>query len=298
MLHIKNFRISLGSFTLAMKDLNLSGKRNFIMGENGSGKTTLLKAISGIYPIDEGSIYLLGERVDTVPAWKREISYIPQDLSLFPNLNVKENLRISILHARGSEEIFRDVVKAMDLEKILLRRVNEISGGQAQRVAVARSLISNPKLILMDEPFSMQDERARISMMSLLESVMDEYDFPFIYVTHDKKDMELGFDTLTFINSGKLVESVKSTDEIAHFSSLSMLDYKNLITMNGSSYIVEEDSFGFSDETGIPFKYWKIEAGYVYEVEIGGEKFFISGEQSPSGRLLYFKPENLKQIKE
>ena len=293
MLSIDRLLVKVGDFSLDIDSLKLPGRRNFIMGKNGSGKTTFLKSIAGILDAKSGNITVGSRDISELPAWNRKVSYIPHYLLLFPTLNVRDNIRISIKHGSGDEKIFETAVREMDLSGILGRKVWQISGGQAQRVAVARSLVSAPELLLMDEPFSMQDERARAQMLSLLYKMMDELDFSFLYVTHNTRDLEFGYDSISFIDSGKVIESVGSINEIRKFSSYSMVEYRNTIKIGERYYRVSRDACHFSDSAGYPYTIIESDGNITLSVESEGETFFIIPANKPDGKFIEFDEKEL-----
>jgi len=275
MLRAYHIEVLIGSFQLRVERYETKGKRNFIMGENGSGKSTFLKALCGINTLVNGSIYVGEKRVDGLPSWKRKISYIPQNLLLFPQYTVKQNLAISIRYGNGNPDIYRDVVKVMHLENMLERSVREISGGEAQRVAVARALISDPDVILMDEPFSMQDERSRMSLISSLFDLIDKFDMTYIYVTHNSRDLELGYDSLTILDNGKIGESVSSIGELRSYRSWVLMDYRNIIKIGDRYYRVNSNAI-IQDKNGYRTACSFNGRFYVCTVQINGEKYFFT----------------------
>ncbi|WP_297215306.1 ATP-binding cassette domain-containing protein [Thermoplasma sp.] len=274
MLEINNLHASLGKFVLNVDHYSTRGRKNFIMGENGAGKSSFLKAISGI--IDStGEIILNGDHVENLPPWKRRITYIPQNLLLFPQYNVKQNLAISIRYGHGDYDIYKEVVDLMHLSDLLDKNTWELSGGQQQRVAVARAVISKPKLLLMDEPFSMQDERSRMSMVISVAELLERYDIDYIYVTHNSRDLELGFDTLSVMSNGRIIESVKSVEDLRYYESVSLLDFRNIVRIDGKYYRLSERSVIPSDK-GYPASCNRSGEGYVCSVRIGDENYFIT----------------------
>ncbi|MEM1995666.1 MAG: ABC transporter ATP-binding protein [Thermoplasmatales archaeon] len=278
MLRAYNIKVKQGSFYLDVPKYETRGRRNFIMGENGSGKSTFLKSICGIVPLESGEISVNGRRIEKLPIWERKVSYIPQDLLLFPHFNVKENLLISVRYGSGEIEIFNEVVKVMNLEGILDRGISKISGGESQRVAVARAIISKPEILLMDEPFSMQDERSRMSLISNLFSLIERYDITYIYVTHNFRDLELGFDSLTTFEGGSVVESVSSLDELRKYKSVSLIDYRNIVKL-GDKFLKVSDEAVVDDTSGYPCSCSLNGGAYFCSVKIEGETYFFTSKR-------------------
>ncbi len=293
MLRVEDLKLKIGNFSLNIENFELKRKKNFLMGENGSGKTTFLRSLCGIYNA-QGKIFLDGERIDHLPIWKRKLAYIPQNLLLFPQYNVEENLRVSINYGNGDEEIFKEIVKIMNIEDILDKNIHEISGGQAQRVAVARAIISRPKFLLMDEPFSMQDERSRMSLISGVLDLLDNFGISYIYVTHNSRDLELGFDSLSVMHEGRIIESVERLEDLENYLSLRLIDYRNIVKIDGKYYKVNEDSFEFSND-GYPVNCSKYNDEYICTVNIDNEKFFIKSKNY--GKFIKFNKMKMKELK-
>ncbi len=293
MLRVEDLKLKIGNFSLDIENFELKRRKNFLMGENGSGKTTFLKSLCGIYNA-QGKIFFDGERIDHLPIWKRKMAYIPQNLLLFPQYNVEENLRVSINYGNGDEEIFKEIVKIMNIENILDKNIYEISQGQAQRVAVARAIISRPKFLLMDEPFSMQDERSRMSLISGVLDLLDNFGISYIYVTHNSRDLELGFDSLSIMHEGRIIESVEKIEDLENYLSLRLIDYRNIVKIDGKYYKVNEDSFEFSNE-GYPVNCSKYNDEYICTVNIDNEKFFIRSKNY--GKFIKFYKSKMKELK-
>jgi molybdate/tungstate transport system ATP-binding protein len=296
-LSIRGLKYRRGSFALSVEHLDLPSGKHFIMGPNGSGKTTLLKNVCGILRPDSGSILLDGVPSEDRKSWERHVAYIPQDLLLFPGMSVEKNLMFPVRHAGGSLEIFHDMVKSMGLEDILQRRADQISGGQAQRVAVARAVISAPSLLLMDEPLSMQDQSARIWILSRLDDLMKKYSFSIIYVTHDQSDLDFGYDSVTFMDAGHITESVTSLSQLQEASSVAMLHYGNMVRINGNYYLASDESIGFSDSGGYGYRWWKSPDYSVLLASIGGEEYFIKTSRTPDGKYLVLNSGLLKPLR-
>ncbi|MEM0141257.1 MAG: ABC transporter ATP-binding protein [Thermoplasmatales archaeon] len=279
MLKVYNIKARQGEFYIKIDKYETTGRRNFIMGENGSGKSTFLKTICGIVPLESGEIFIGERRIDLLPIWERRVSYIPQDLLLFPHYNVRDNLLLPVKYGSGEVEIFNDVIKIMKLEGILDRNISRISGGESQRIAVARAIISKPEILLMDEPFSMQDERSRMSLISNLFNLIETYDIRYVYVTHNMRDLELGFDSLTTFEGGRIVESVSSVEELKKYKSLSLLDYRNIIRIGEEFFKVTDDAI-VEDKSGYPCSCSSNGTAYFCSVDIEGETYFFTSSNN------------------
>ncbi len=295
-LSIRNLRYRRSGFTLSIDQLDLPSGKHFFMGPNGSGKTTLMKIICGILSPESGSLMLDGVPSETKRTWERRVAYIPQDLLLFPGMSVEKNLTFPVRYAGGSMDIFHDMVRLMDLGDLLQRRVDQISGGQAQRVAVARAIISKPSLLLMDEPLSMQDQSSRILILSRLDDLMKQYSFSVIYVTHDRSDLDFGFDSITFMEAGEILENISSLDEIKQMSSASMIQYSNIVALDGQYYRADDDAIGFSNLKGYEYRWWKSLEYTVLLVSIGDEEYFLRTSRTPNAKFLVLDSRMLKPL--
>lgn len=166
-----------------------------IEGLSGCGKTSTLNAIAGLLRPLEGRIVIDGRvlfdhagRID-LPAHARRIGYVFQDLRLFPHLDVRGNLRYG-MHAGAPPRFgFDDVVSLLGIDALLARRTRHLSGGEAQRVAIGRALLSQPSLLLLDEPLSSLDGARRAELVPYLQRLRDQLDIPMVVVSH--QDAEL-----------------------------------------------------------------------------------------------------------
>jgi molybdate transport system ATP-binding protein len=163
-----------------------------LFGRSGCGKSTLVNVIAGLLDADEGVLSLnditLFDRGGgvNVPAEKRRIGYVFQDARLFPHLSVSGNLNYARRRARGHVLIdFDQVIALLGLSTLLTRRTQQLSGGEKQRVAIARALLSQPALLLLDEPLASLDASRRAEVLPYLESVRDQLAIPMVYVSHD-----------------------------------------------------------------------------------------------------------------
>jgi iron(III) transport system ATP-binding protein len=182
-----------------------------LLGQSGSGKTTVLKAIAGLIPLESGEIFLngivLSSNSQYIKPEQRDIGIIFQDFALFPHLTVIDNVCFGIKgkgqFAQGKGRALLAMVKMADFESTY---PNELSGGQQQRVAIARALATEPKILLLDEPFSNVDHHLRERLMLDIRAVLKQHNTPAVFVTHSKEEAFTFADTLAFMEAGKIVQ--------------------------------------------------------------------------------------------
>ena len=181
--------------TLVVKDLNLAiAKGEFLtmLGPSGSGKTTVLMMLAGFEAPTHGSIRLRDQAIDRVAPHKRGFGMVFQNYALFPHMSVGENLAFPLKVRNFSRsEIERKVARALTmvrLEKMTNRRISQLSGGQQQRIAVARALVFEPELVLMDEPLGALDKNLREEMQYEIKRLHEELGITVVYVTHDQSE--------------------------------------------------------------------------------------------------------------
>jgi iron(III) transport system ATP-binding protein/putative spermidine/putrescine transport system ATP-binding protein len=179
-----------------------------LLGPSGCGKTTLLRMIAGFTELDSGAIRFGDERIDRLPAHRRDIGMVFQNYAVFPNLTVAGNVAYG-LKARKvpALEIAERVAQALTLVQLQGyggRWPHQLSGGQLQRVAIARALVIRPRLLLFDEPLSNLDARLRVSMRSEIRELQKRLGITAIYVTHDQEEAMSVSDRIALMNAGRL----------------------------------------------------------------------------------------------
>ena len=179
-----------------------------ILGESGSGKTTLLRLIAGFEQLDSGEIRMAGERLDQIPAHRRQVNTVFQSYAIFPHFSVFENVAYG-LRAKGvrRSEIPERVNRALAMVKMdefAQSAPSKLSGGQQQRVALARALVNRPRVLLLDEPLSALDANLRRQMQIELKSLQREVGITFIFVTHDQEEAMALSDRIALLRGGRI----------------------------------------------------------------------------------------------
>jgi len=181
-----------------------------IWGPSGSGKTTLLRAIAGLTRLEGHvkigtDIWQDGQRF--VPVHKRRIGYVFQEASLLPHLSVRGNLDFALKRNGGRAVDFDGLVDRLKLAPLLSRSVHKLSGGERQRVALARTLMSAPEILLMDEPLSSLDGEARAEIVPMIASLSRDTGLPVLYVSHDAYEVERLADRVLRMSKGRIIET-------------------------------------------------------------------------------------------
>ncbi|WP_306009111.1 ABC transporter ATP-binding protein [Bacillus sp. MMSF_3328] len=192
------------------------GKFYTLLGPSGCGKTTILRLIAGFIEPTEGSIFFNGQKINKVPANRRQVNTVFQDYALFPHLNVFENvafgLRIKKMKNQQINEQVKEALKFVNLEGYEQREIKEMSGGQRQRVAIARAIVNKPEVILLDEPLSALDLKLRTEMQYELRELQRRLGITFIFVTHDQEEALALSDEIFVLNKGRIEQSGTPTD--------------------------------------------------------------------------------------
>lgn len=187
-----------------------------LLGPSGCGKTTTLRMIGGFETPTSGEIYFQDKVVNEIPPYQRQINTVFQKYALFPHLNVYENiafgLKIKKLPKDVIDEKVKKILEVVGLKGFEKRNVDSLSGGQQQRIAIARSLVNEPKVLLLDEPLGALDLKLRKEMQLELKSMQRQMGITFIYVTHDQEEALTMSDTIVVMDKGKIQQIGPPTD--------------------------------------------------------------------------------------
>ncbi|MFG0359637.1 ABC transporter ATP-binding protein [Pseudomonas sp. zbq_11] len=182
-----------------------------LLGPSGCGKSTLLRCIAGLTSVDSGQILLDGHDIVPLSPQKRGIGMVFQSYALFPNMTVEQNvafgLRMQKVKADESQLRVREVLELVELGKFAGRYPHQLSGGQCQRVALSRSLVTRPRLLLLDEPLSALDARIRKHLREQIRAIQRELGLTTIFVTHDQEEALTMSDRIFLMNQGRIVQS-------------------------------------------------------------------------------------------
>lgn len=293
----KEFRVP-GGREVAVNNFNLTLENNeffTLVGPSGCGKTTTMRCIAGLETPTSGKISIDGKDLADVPSNKRNIAMMFQSIALYPHMTVSENIAypLKVTHV-PTEERRRQVEEAAEIVGIgglLDKYPGEVSGGQQQRAAIARTLVQNPDLFLMDEPLSDLDAQLKVHMRKEIQRIHKRVKKPFFYVTHDQEEALSMSDRIGIMDQGKLIQ-VGTPDELydqpktafvgQFMGSPSMNQLEGIVqTRNGKTTIEIGGDGGFS----INYDEESIEDGNIL-VGIRPESIQLSSQGDYSGRIL------------
>lgn len=252
MLEIQSLNVAAGNFQL--RDVNISvakGECHAVLGPSGSGKSTLLNALLGVLPPVSGHILLDGVDLSNVPIEMRGLGYVPQQLGLFPHLSVRKNLAYSA-RARGVaasefQPLVDKLVAVTGIGALLDRSPSTLSGGERQRVGLVRALASQPRLVLLDEPFTALNESLRRELWWMLLELRREWELTVLLITHDLAEAYFLADRVTVLLDGRISQQGEKADvfarpattEVARFLGVETLQLGQVVDVRDGSATVE-----------------------------------------------------------
>ena len=292
MIRIENLYVHLDEFSLI--DINLTVRENeffILMGPTGAGKTVLLEAVAGLIPVKSGKIVIGNTNVTKLPPERRGISIVYQDYALFPHFSVRENITYGLhFHRVGKQEQkqrLKRLVDQLNLPHLLHRRPSTLSGGELQRVSLARALIIEPSVLLLDEPLSALDPGFREEIRMHLKQLHSASGVTFIMVTHDFAEALSLAETAAVIHNGKIEQSGSISDifekprstfvaDFVGIKNIFFVEYKKSAALTGDLVI----------ETG---REWPESHGYIAirpeDIVLSGSPFASSMRNSFHGKV-------------
>ena len=219
-LTVTNATKKFGNTVLALKDVSVAvenGEFFTLLGPSGCGKTTLLRSIAGFHDLSSGEISVNGADLGRIPPYKRDIGMVFQDYAVFPHLSVFDNVAFGLKPRKvPANEIKRRVLEALEsvhLSALAERLPAAMSGGQQQRIGLARAMVINPQLLLMDEPLSNLDAKLRIELREEIRDIQKKVGIATIYVTHDQEEALAISDRICVMSNGH-VEQIGTPQQI------------------------------------------------------------------------------------
>jgi ABC-type Fe3+/spermidine/putrescine transport system ATPase subunit len=259
MLNVESLSAAAGNFQLRNIDLKVDeGKCHAVLGPSGSGKSTLLNAVLGMLPPKCGRIRLRGVDITKQPIEKRGLGYLPQQIGLFPHLTVFDNIAYSArargLRAAQFQPQLDKLIEATGIGELLSRFPNTLSGGERQRVALVRALASQPRLVLLDEPFTSLNESLRRELWWLMRELQSQHGLTVLLVTHNLTEAYFLADKVSVLIEGEIrqtghksmVYSRPATSAVARFFGVNNLWDGTVISQDDGLLTVECPTVGIS----------------------------------------------------
>ena len=218
MIRIENISKNLGEFFLNDVTLDIEkGEYFVVLGPTGAGKTILLEAIAGIYSPDRGKIFMDGRDITNVPPRSRNISMVYQDYMLFPHLTVEKNisfgLKLKKITTKEIKKKIDGISRMLNVRHLFHRFPGTLSGGEKQRIAIARAVVTEPKALLLDEPLSALDAQTREGLRYELKKIHSVTGITIIHVTHNFEEVFSLGDSVAVMNEGKIIQ-VGNPDDV------------------------------------------------------------------------------------
>ena len=214
-LEIKGLEKEYKDFTLSLSMAIEEGEFISLIGPSGSGKSTLLSVIAGILPPDRGEILLSGDDITGRRIQDRGIGMVFQDMALFPSMNVKKNIQAGMKEKdrKKRNELAEKLLELVGLPGYGKRSISSLSGGEAQRVALARSIAAEPRILLLDEPLSSLDTPLRKHLRAAIRMIHDSLGITMLYVTHDREEAFAISDRIAIMHDGR-IEAFGTAEEL------------------------------------------------------------------------------------
>ena len=211
MIRVESLSYRAGRFSL--EDISFTvdkGETLVVLGPTGAGKTVLLELIAGIRTPRGGTVRFDDVDLTYEPPERRKVGLVYQDYLLFPHLTVADNiaygLRVSGMRSHEARIKVQEIALKFGIEHLLERRTRNLSGGEQQRTAIARTLVTEPKILLLDEPFSAVDPNTKDQLMREMSDMLESFDMPVVYVTHDQVEAAEMADRIAVMNEGRIVQ--------------------------------------------------------------------------------------------
>lgn len=275
---IEDLNLSFGD-THVLKGVDLTIKQGeffAFLGPSGSGKSTLLRAIAGFGPTPTGRILIQGQDIADLPPWKRDVGMVFQSYALWPHMTVRKNVAFGLEERSIAKSEIKDrVEKALDMVGLMdlaERRPSQLSGGQQQRIALARTIVIEPKVLLLDEPLSNLDANLRIQMRRDIRELQQKLQLTTIFVTHDQEEANTTSDRMAVLDQGVIQQVGAPMDLYDNPANLFVAKFLGTANIIAGAVVQEGESMVFRTKKGMDIP--------------------LSHDHA-SGRSIVFRPQNV-----
>ncbi|MCX8123576.1 MAG: ABC transporter ATP-binding protein [Spirochaetes bacterium] len=294
MLTLHNIYWQNAQFTLSIPFLEFADHAHcMIMGRSGSGKTLLLSIIAGIVKPQSGNVLVDGGNITSVPPHKRGIAMVYQEPLLFPHLSVYENICFGLVMQRVQKTIINDkaheAMKLCNIEHLKNRDTRNLSGGEKQRVAFARAIVTEPRILLLDEPFTSLDPVSKEELVALLQRIKKYYNPMIIHVTHDFDETVSMGDYLYVLSGGKIIQHGSVLDVYRYPQDVfvaAMVGARNIFT---GKLVHSKEGAYFVTHKGLRFFLGNFSAGNPTHAIVRSEDIIIAKRMQHSSATNQFK---------
>jgi len=285
MIRVENISKNLGEFFLRDVTLEVNdGEYFMILGPTGAGKTILLETIAGIYPPDKGKVFLDGRDITNIPPKSRNINVVYQDYMLFPHLTVAQNIGFGLRSKKiPKEEVERKINESADLlgvSHLLHRYPGTLSGGEQQRIAIARAMVMEPKALLLDEPLSALDTQTAERLRQELSKIHLATKTTMIHVTHSFEEAFLLGDRMAVMDKGGIIQVGEPNEVFRKPGCKFVADFLGVGNLFKGESTIDRD-VSYIDIDGVSFVSTTLKSGDVY-VSIRPEDILVSKQRIES----------------
>lgn len=308
MLEIQKLNYSIGQFNLTIDKFTVKNKCiHTLLGNSGAGKSTLLNLIAGHLKPNSGNILLEGHSILNLKPNERKIALVFQNSLLFPHMNVVENIGYGLKVGKKDKNKMQAKInlwlKRMDLVGYDQRMPNELSGGEKKRVAIARALITDPELVLMDEPLNGLDPKLRNEMLELIKKIQRKTSIAILYITHDFEEALKISDQISVIKEGQMIHTGTPKSLLFQPEDLSIIDFfsyynkKNVFIKNRNfclykqKIVTDNDGYYYcilppqgiiisTGDQGVITKKHLLKYGNIYQINNHEERFYAFSHEN------------------
>ncbi len=272
-----------------------------LFGRSGSGKTSVINAVSGLLHADQSRITLDGLALHPMPPHRRRVGYVFQDARLFPHMTIARNLRYSGFVRRQPLPDFDRIVDLLGIRHLLARRPGALSGGEAQRVAIGRALLSAPRLLLMDEPLAALDEPRRAEILPYIERLRDDLGLPILYVSHSLPEVARLATTIIVLDDGRVRAAGPAADILSDPDTAPLIGLRDAGSILTATLAAQEaDGLTRLDTGAGPLWLPRVpgDPGRTYRIRIAAQDVILSRDRPEGLSALNILPATVTALRQ